>query len=116
MEDDCLGVGVVEEIEQLLGLVAVVGVDRGQARLEGGIVGLQVLRRVVEIGRDLGLMAEPGLQQMRGQGVGPPVKVAPADDPLSADLGRTIRRRRGDLFPDVGEVPAGHARSPVFGL
>ena len=68
VEHHRLGVGVVEQVDQFVGDIAVVGVDRHEAGLEGGEVGLEVFRRVVEIGRDLGLPAQPGVQQPPRQG------------------------------------------------
>ena len=94
VEHDGLGVGVVEQVDDLVGAVAVVRVDRRQAGLEGGDVGLEVLGAVVEVGRDLGLVAEAGVEEVGGQGVGPAVELAPRDHPVALDLARAGRAPR----------------------
>ena len=62
VEHDRLGVGVVEEVAQLVLDVAVVHVDRHRAELERGEHALEVLDAVVEVERDVvaGADAEPG--------------------------------------------------------
>ena len=60
MEEQRLGVGVVEQVPELLVEVAVVDVDRHAAHLECAVLGLEVLVAVVEVERDLGLRVEAG--------------------------------------------------------
>jgi hypothetical protein len=112
VEHHGLGVGVVEQIDQLVGDVAIVGVDRDEARLERREIGLEVFGGVVEIGRDLGLPAESDLQKPRRQGVGPAVEIGPGQAPLAMDLRRAVRNGVGHRFPDVGVIPLGHGASP----
>ncbi len=91
VEHDGLGVGVVEQVDDLLGSVPVVRVDRREAALERGDVGLEVLGAVVQVGRHLDLVVEPGVEQVGGEGVGAPVEVAPRDHPVALDLARCGR-------------------------
>ena len=90
MKHHRLGVGVVEEVRQLLGAVAIVGVDRCQAGLESREIGLQILRAIIEKGRDLRLALEPRVDQMGGQRVGAGVKLYPADDSLALNQRRAL--------------------------
>jgi hypothetical protein len=90
VEHDRLGVGVVEEIQDLLGPVPVVRVDRRHPRLERRVVRLEVLGAVVEVGGDLRLPSEPGGDQVGGERVRAPVEVAPGHDPIALYLSRRI--------------------------
>ena len=112
VEHDRLRVGVVEEIDELIGHIAVVRIDRRKARLEGGEIGLKVFRGVVEIGGDLGLPGQPTVQKPARQAIGAAVKVAPGDDPITPDLGGAIRDGIGHGFPQVGIVPHNHDATP----
>ena len=60
MEEQRLGVGVVEEVDELLFEVAVVDVDGHRAELERAEQAFDVLVRVVEVRRDLRVGAEAG--------------------------------------------------------
>ena len=108
VEHDRLGVGIVEEVRDLVGPVAVVGVERRQARLEGGHVRLEVLGTVVEVGAHLGLPSQTRLEQVGGQGVRPSVEVGPADDTVALHLARRVRNALCDGLVHVGEVPIPH--------
>ena len=109
MEHDRLGVGVVEEVGDLLRAVPVVGVDRHHAGLERGDERLQVLDAVVQVAGDLRLVAEPGGHEVGGEGAGPPIELAPRDDPVALHLARPVGDPGGDGLVDVGEVPVVHA-------
>ena len=63
VEDDRLGVGVVEEVPQLVVEVAVVDVDGHAAHLEHAELRLHELVRVVHEERDLGARPETGCAQ-----------------------------------------------------
>ena len=108
MEDDRLGVGVVEEVVDLVGAVAEVRVDRHERALERGDHGLEVLGPVVQVARHLRLVPEAGRDEVGGQRVGAPLELAPRDDPVAVDLARPVRDGGGVGFVDVGEVPVGH--------
>ena len=60
VEDQRLGIGVVEQVPQLVVEVAVVDVDRHAANLEGPVLGLEVLVAVVHVQPDLAVVTEPG--------------------------------------------------------
>ena len=105
MEDDGFGIGIVEQVDQFLGAIAVVGVDGREAGLEGGEIGLKVLRPVVEEGCDLGLAWKAGREQMGGQSVGAGVELAPGDHALILDQRRAVGLSRRDRFPNVREGP-----------
>ncbi len=101
MEHHRLGVGVVEEVGDLVWPVSVVGVERHQAGLERGHVGLEVGGIVVEIGGDLRLLVQPGRQEIGSQGVGPPIEVVPGVDRVAEDLDRPTGNRSRHRFEDV---------------
>ena len=77
VEHDGDRVGVVPQVDELVVGVAVVGVDRDEAGLEGGEHRLEVLGAVVEVLRDLVLLGRPGVEQRAGDAVGPAVELAP---------------------------------------
>ena len=112
VENHHLSVGVVEQVDQFLAAIPVVGVDWSDARLEGCKVDLQVLRTVKEVGGDLGLGAHAPRNQMSSQRVGPCVELSPGDDPPSLDQGWTVGGLPGDGLPDVSYPPVGHVVLP----
>ena len=96
VEHDGLGVGVVEQVVDLVGAVAEVRVDRHERALERGDHGLEVLGPVVQVAGDLRLVPEAGGDQVGGQRVGAPIELAPRDDACrrgSGTAGRAPRRR-----------------------
>ena len=107
VEHHGLGVGVVEQVDDLVRAVAVVRVDRHHRRLERGDHGLHVLGTVVQVAGHLGLMAQAGGDEVGGQRVGPAVELAPRDRAIALDLARPIGHSCGDRLEDVGEVPVG---------
>ena len=76
MEDDRLCVCVVEQIHQLFGAIAIVGVDRLEAAFEGREVALEILRAVVEVPRHLGSMAHAFGDEVGGHHVSGHVDVS----------------------------------------
>ncbi len=112
MEDNGLRVGVVEQVEELFGPVAVVGVDRCKASLEGGVIGLEIFRAVVEEGRDLRLVVQARGEQVGGERIGAGVELAPGQHPLSLDVRRSIGLDPGDRLPHVREGPRTHRILP----
>jgi hypothetical protein len=66
VEDDRFGIGVVEEIPELVVEIPVVDVDRHAAHLEDAELGLHELVRVVHEQRDLGTGSDPRVGQRRG--------------------------------------------------
>ena len=108
MEHDGLGVGVLEQVVDLLGPVPEVGVDRRHARLERRQIGLEVLGRVEEIGRHLGLMCQAGGEQVGCQAVGPAVEVGPCQAVLTLHLTLSVGDAARDGLVHIGVVPVGH--------
>ncbi len=98
--------------DELVVHVAVVGVHRDQRGLEAREERLDVLDAVVQVLGHLGLVAQAGASRWRA-------------NPSARRPGRPRSGRRhpgdrgelwlepGDLLPDVGEVPVGHALLPV---
>ena len=99
VEDHGLDVGVAPEVDELGVDVAVVGVDRHERGLEAGEERLEVLGAVVEVLGDLGLVAEPGVEQPAGQGVGPTVELGPRGDAVAAEHRRAARAGGGRSPP-----------------
>jgi hypothetical protein len=61
VEEEHLGVGVVEQVDQLVLEVAPVRIDGNGALLECGEADLEILGAVVEVLRDLGVRPDAGL-------------------------------------------------------
>lgn len=107
MEHDGLGVGVVEQVGDLVRAVAVVGVHRRHRHLERRGHRLEVLDAVVQVAGHLGALADAGRDEVGGERVRSLVELAPGDHPVAVDLARPIGHRRGDGLVDVGKVPVG---------
>jgi hypothetical protein len=105
VEQQHLGVGVVEEVGELVVEIAVVDVHMDRARLERGELGLEVLVRVVEVEADLGVGSDAELGKRRGQASRALVELPPRDPPLALDERGAVGRDVGDRFPDIGQVP-----------
>ncbi|MBV6508979.1 MAG: hypothetical protein JJLCMIEE_02046 [Acidimicrobiales bacterium] len=105
-------VGVLPQIEQLVLLVPIVGVDRNQPRFEAGEDGLHVLRAVVEVQADLVLVLSAGGEESGGDAVSPSVELLPAAATLALDLSGGVRELVGDPLPQLGKVPTGHLVAP----
>ena len=106
VEDDRFDVGVVPQVGELVAGVAVVGVDRHQPGLERREQALQVLGRVEEELGDLGLVAEPGVEQRGGDAVGALVEVPPRRDAAVAVERGRVGEAVGHRLPHVGVGPA----------
>ena len=104
VEHERLGVGVVEQVPELLVEVAVVDVDRDAAQLERGVLGLDVLVAVVQVEPDLRVRAEPGGRQRAGDACGPIVELRPGPGGVAVGDGGRVGDLVGDRFPDGCEV------------
>ena len=91
VEDDGDDVGVVPQVDELVGGVAVVGVDGRQPGLERAERRLEVLGRVVEVLGDLVLLGDAGGEQRGGDAVGAPVELGPRRRPPGMTLGQRVR-------------------------
>jgi hypothetical protein len=106
VEHDGHAVGVVPQVDELVVLVAVVGVDRDKAGLERREHRLDVLGAVVEVLRDLVLLGHADVEQRLRHAVGSAVELPPRDPPVALDLARGVGDLPGDDLPDIGKVPA----------
>ena len=110
LEEDDLGVGVVEQIDEFVELVTIVDVHGDASSLEDAVLSFEVLVRIVQVDGCLGV----GTQAARLQEAGDPrrsfVVLAPASPELTADEGVAVGNRIGYGFPDRGEVQV-HSRS-----
>ena len=107
MEDNGGDVAVVPEIDEFVSGVAVVGVDRGEAGLECSECRLEVFGAVVEVLGDLVLLGGSGdSEHRRGDAVGAPVHLGPADLTGPLLLGECVPEALGNRLPDVGEIPS----------
>ncbi len=105
VEHDGDDVGVVPQVDQLVGGVAVVGVDGRQPGLERAERRLEVLGRVVEVLGDLVLLGDAGVEQRGGDAVGPPVELGPRRRPPGVTLGQRVGLALGQRLEQVREVP-----------
>ncbi len=113
VEHDCGGVGVVPQVHEFVGCVAVVGVDHGEAGLERCEHRLEVLRAVVEVLGHLVLLGRFRVQQRGGDTVGPPVELGPRVGALALLLGERVGDLHRHRLPQVCEVPATIGRRHV---
>ncbi len=111
VEQQRLGVGVVEEVGELVLEVPVVHVRGNGAQLERRIDALAVLVAVVEVRGDLRVLSEPGGRQRRRETRGPIVELAPGHAPVALHERDAFGEHVRDRFPHVGEVP-GHLEHP----
>ena len=108
VEDDAARVGVVPQVEQLVGGVSVVRVDRDKRALERREHRLHVLRAVVQVLSDGLLALEPGVEQPLRDAVGAAVGFSPRPVQVTVDECDGVGQFVSDDFPDVGEVPFPH--------
>ena len=102
------GIGVLPQVDQLVVGVAVVGVDRDQADLVGGVAGLQVVGAVVEVESELVLFGHSGPEQPPAYVVGPLIELAPGPGVAPLDQSRRIGQLVGHGLPHISEVPLAH--------
>ena len=108
MEHDGAGVGVVPQVEQLVGGVPVVGVDRSEGPLECAVHRLDVLRAVVQVLSDRLLTFEPGVEQVLRDAISSSVDFGPRTAVIAMDQAEGVGQLIGHDFPDVGKVPVPH--------
>ena len=112
VEEHCFGVGVVEEIDQLLRLIAVIHVDRTGAELERTEVRFRVLVAVVEVEADLRSLGDAPRLERRRQARRAVLELAPRAHHALTAQGRRVRHLIRDQFPRVREVEVHPSPSP----
>ena len=105
MEDEDFGVGVVEQVGELVLEVAVVDVGRNRAHFEDRERRFDVLVAVVEIERDLRVGLDVECLQRAREPCRPVVELAPGDPPVTLDERELVGHRVGDGLPNRGDVP-----------
>ena len=128
VEDDRRGAGVVEQVAQLLGDVAVVHVERRDPGLVGAEHRLDVLVAVVEVAGEvvlpalvpaerapLGVGAEPGADQVVGQPVGALGHLAVGEPSVAPHDALAVGDGGADRVVHVSEVEL-HATGSPHGL
>ena len=104
VEEDCLGVRVVQDVCQLVARIAVVHVGRDTPDLEGRVLGLGVLVPVVQVQRHLGTRTQAVRDHRRRQAGRPVVKLGPRQAPAGCRDRRTVADLVGNRFPCGGQV------------
>ena len=89
--DHGLGVGIVENVPDLVGRVAVVDIDVGHARFERGGQGDDIFRTVAHIERDLVPRLRAAAEQGTGEIVRQPCGFTPCDPAVAMDKGHALR-------------------------
>src|SRR3546814_12407147 len=83
--DDHFAIGIVEDVEDLLGDIAVIDVHMDQAPLEAGCHQLAVFGSVAHIKGNLGPIAGSALPKAAGEVVRTSVPFGPGNGPLTVD-------------------------------
>ena len=112
VEHDRFRVGVIEQIEDLFGCVAIVGIHRRHRRFERTHHRLEVLGRVVEVTGELALMGHATVEQICGQRIRALLELSPGEHTLTLNLTWAIGHPRRHRRKDLGNVPVRH-RSPT---
>ena len=108
VDDRDLRVGVVEQVAELFGAVAVVHVDGRERRLHRGPDALHVGGMVVAVDRDLGLVGGAALDHPGRQVARAALGLGPADAARTLHQRRLVAADRRDLVEAVREVPLRH--------
>ena len=111
MEDDRLGVAVVEQVAELFLDVAVVHVHGNGSDLERREHALEVLGAVQEVQRDVIAGADTALCERVREAVHALLGVRVGQPPVAAHERLAIRHRVGDLLPKIGEVVLHRSRT-----
>ncbi len=125
VHDDRRRPGVVEQVAQLLGDVAVVDVERGDAGLQAAEHRLEVLVAVVQVDGEvvlaglvagkvgpLGVAAEPGADEVVGQPVGALGDVGPGQPAVAEHEALGVGAQGGDAVEHRAEI--GLSTAPRF--
>ena len=113
VEEQGLGVGVVDQVRELVLEVAVVHVDRHAAHLERRVHAFAVLVAVVEVRRDLRVRSEPAAaSSAAARRAARSSNWRQRDPPVALDQRDPVGNRVAHRLPHVREVP-GHGHSSV---
>ena len=104
LEHHCFGIGVVEQIDQLVGLVAVVHVDRAAADLERCVLRFEILGAVVQVSAHFRINAQAVGAVHGGQPSRPVIEVTPSAHLAVADHGGLLANGVRNGLPGRGEV------------
>ena len=77
VEDNCNNIGVIPDVYQLVGGVAIVGIDRSEARFKGREQAFEILRAVVHVLRDFVLLLNASVEKALGDSVCSLVEISP---------------------------------------
>ena len=77
MKDNRDNIGVIPDVHQLVSGVAIVGIDRREARFEGGEQTFEILRAVVHVLRDFVLLLNASVEKSLGDSVSSAVEISP---------------------------------------
>ncbi len=105
VEEQRLGIGVVEEVDEFVFGVPVVDVHRDAAHLERRVQALEVLIAVVEVRRDLGTRLQARRAERGREAGGAVVELGPRAPPFALHDRYPIGDGVGHRFPQGREVP-----------
>ena len=105
MKDNCNNISVIPDVHQLVGGVAIVGIDWSETRFEGGEQTFEILRAVVHVLRDFVLLLNASVEKGLGDSVCSSIEIGPGVRLIFVLLGKSVGKPSGDRFPGVGEVP-----------
>ena len=112
VEDQAHQAGVVVEVLEFAGDIAVVDVDRNRPDLEAGQHDLDVLGPVGQLHPDTVTCSDPGGGQVVSETVGPPVEVPVGEAARTCDHGFGIGHLIGDELVEIRQVQLHPRPSP----
>ena len=104
LENHCFGIGVVEQIHQFVGLVAVVHVDWAAADLERCVLRFEILAAVVQVSAHFRINAQAVGAVHSRQPSRPVIELAPSANLIAADHGGLLANGVRNDLPSRGEV------------
>ena len=77
MEDNSNNISVIPDVHKFIGGVAIVGIDRSEARFKGREQAFEILRAVVHVLRDFVLLLNASVEKALGDSVCSLVEISP---------------------------------------
>ncbi len=112
--NDHLAVGIIEDVENFFGAIAVIDVHMSQASLETGRHQLAIFGPVAHIKSNLRAIARSALTQRARDIVRARGHFGPSNDPVPVNQGwRVLGHGRLDCVENVAEIPVDHIGSPL---